>query len=321
MPAAVAIDPVDGIVAAFGSHDVVALTEGAGHGHDQGHAFLVSLLEDPRLVGVVDDIVVEWGNSLYQDVIDRYTSGRDVPFTELRQVWENTTQPHTVWDSPVFAAFFEAVRARNEAFPDGLHLRVLLGDPPVDWDEVSSPRDLALFSRERDAYPADLIRNEVVENGRRALVVYGGLHLIRLPRQRNTPAPDDPDLQYVSQSLVMRLEGMGIRVFNVFGVSIDVAAEIQPTASDWEPVTMTLIDDTILGIAGFQEYFPSADATPMQDQFDALMIYGPRSSMTFSEFPPELCQDERYIEMRTGRMRISDPQEFVRRYCRTGDAD
>lgn len=318
---AVATDPIDGIVAAFNSHDVVALAEGAGHGHEQGHAFLVSLLADGRVVGVVDDIVVEWGNSLYQDVIDRYTGGQDVLYSDLRQVWENTTQPHTVWDSPVFAAFFEAVRAVNEALPEDRHYRVLLGDPPVDWDEVSSPRDLAVFSRERDAYPAELIRSEVVENGRRALVVYGGLHLTRLPRQQNAPAPEDPDLRYVSQTLVMRLEQMGIDVFNVFGVSIDAAEEIQSTASDWDPVTMTLIEGTVLGIAGFQEYFPSTDATPMHDQFDALMIYGPRSSMTFSELPSELCQDDRYIEMRAGRMRMNDSEEFRRRYCGAVDSD
>lgn len=83
---AVPIDPIEGLVEAFASHGVVAIDEGVGHGHEQGHAFLRALVDDPRLAGIVDDIVVEWGNSLFQDVIDKYTSGEEVSFSELRQV-------------------------------------------------------------------------------------------------------------------------------------------------------------------------------------------------------------------------------------------
>jgi hypothetical protein len=311
---AVPIDPIDGLMEAFASHRIVAIDEGVGHGHEQGHAFLRALINDPRLAGLVDDIVVEWGNSLYQDVIDRYTSGREVPHEELRQVWENTTQPHTVWDAPVYREFFRAVRARNATMPEGQRLRVLLGDPPVDWDAVASPRDLAVFSRERDAYPAQLIREQVVNQGRRALVIYGAGHLAKLPRQRNAPVPDDPNLAYASQMLGMRLKSDGIQVFNALGVSIDTVTEVQPTASAWHPVQLTLVRDTILGAAPSQRFIPGADSTPLEEQADALIVYGPRSSVTFGQLTSELCMDGQYVEMRTGRMRV-DPTNFIERYC------
>ena len=166
---AVPVDPVDGIVEAFRSHSVVALTEGIGHGNEQGHAFVVTLLQDPRFSEVADDIVVEWGNALYQDLIDRYTRGDEVPYSELRQVWENTTQPGTVWDRPVYREFFDAVRARKANLPAAEQLRVLLGDPPVDWAQIQVDNaDLEQFGRERDAHPAALIQNEVIAKGRRA---------------------------------------------------------------------------------------------------------------------------------------------------------
>lgn len=130
----------------------------------------------------------------------------------------------------------------------------MLGDPPVDWDRVSSPRDLAVFSRERDAYPARLIREQVLDRGRRALVIYGAGHLAKLPRQRNAPVTDDPNLEYVSQMLVMRLEQDGISVFNALGAPIDKVAEVQPTASAWVPIRMTLVRNTRLGAAPSQRF-------------------------------------------------------------------
>lgn len=42
---------------------------------------------DPIDGKVVNDIVVEFGNSLYQDVMDRYVRGEDVRYSTLRQVW------------------------------------------------------------------------------------------------------------------------------------------------------------------------------------------------------------------------------------------
>lgn len=71
--AAVALDPVDGIIAAFKTHTVVALGEG-DHTNEQGHALRLKLIRDPRLAKVANDIVVEFGNSRYQDAMDQTAS-------------------------------------------------------------------------------------------------------------------------------------------------------------------------------------------------------------------------------------------------------
>jgi hypothetical protein len=98
---AIPVDPIIGIVNAFETHTVVALGEG-NHGNEQGHAFRLELIRDPRFAAVADDIVVEFGNSLYQDVVDRFVNGEDVPYGELSRVWQNTTQAHPVWDRPIY---------------------------------------------------------------------------------------------------------------------------------------------------------------------------------------------------------------------------
>ena len=80
---AVRLDPTSVILDAFATHSVVALGEGA-HGNVLGHAFRLALIRDPRFAAVVNDIVVESGSATYQDVMDRFVRGEDVPESALR---------------------------------------------------------------------------------------------------------------------------------------------------------------------------------------------------------------------------------------------
>jgi len=64
---------IDAILHAFDSAWVVAI--GENHGHAELHELLLAFLEDPRTPELVDDIAVEWGNALYQPIVDRYVRG------------------------------------------------------------------------------------------------------------------------------------------------------------------------------------------------------------------------------------------------------
>jgi hypothetical protein len=71
------------------------------HGNEQGYVLRLSLIRDPRFAETVNDIVVESGNALYQDVVDRFVRGEAVSEMSLRRVWQNTMQPFTTFDSPI----------------------------------------------------------------------------------------------------------------------------------------------------------------------------------------------------------------------------
>ena len=94
------LDPIAAILDAFRSHSVIALGEGL-HGNEQSHAFRLSLIRDPRFADTVNDIVVEPGSAGYQEVMDRFVRGEEVPYDSLRQAWRNTTMPNPVWDRPI----------------------------------------------------------------------------------------------------------------------------------------------------------------------------------------------------------------------------
>jgi len=94
-------DAIAAIIDAFQSHPVVALGEGP-HGNEQGHAFRLALLRDPRFVETVNDIVVEFGTGRYQGLMDRFVNGADVPENELRHVWQDTTAMTSAWERPIY---------------------------------------------------------------------------------------------------------------------------------------------------------------------------------------------------------------------------
>jgi hypothetical protein len=306
---AVPVEPVGAIVDAFRSHQLVALAD--PHGNVQINAVRLSLIRDSRFAATVNDIVVEFGNARYQERMDRFVSGEDVAQDALREAWQNTTIPNIGWDRPIYEEFFRAVRTVNASLPPARRLRVLLGDPPIDWSTVRTTDDLMKWMNDRDTYPADLIRREVLAKQRRALLIYGGGHFPRI----------DPG------TLVSLVEKAGnTRVFTVWTDTDTDLPALQANAATWAAPSLVLLRDTLLGTAPFTTIFPvrgdQLRAMRIEDQFDAWLYLGPRSSLKTSPLAPARCLDAAYMDMRTSRMKLipgppgaPDPGEQLKRYC------
>ena len=171
------------VVAALESKWIVAI--GENHGHVELHKLLRDLLTDTEVKSVVDDIVVEFGNPLYQGAVDRFVSGGPVRYDSVRFAWRNTVvSPNTVWDSPVYEQFFQHIRQLNLRRDDGRQYRIVLAGSPVDWTKVTTMDDLRPFF-DRSMAMATMIEREVLRQGRRALFIAGGAHLTRRNMVRN----------------------------------------------------------------------------------------------------------------------------------------
>jgi hypothetical protein len=290
---AIPAEPIAAILEAFRSHRIVALGEGS-HGNEQGHLFRLSLIRDARFAAAVNDIVVEFGSARYQDLLDRFVRGQDVDTDTLRHAWEDTTQPHGVWDPPIYEEFFRAVRAVNATLLAERKLRVLLGDPPVDWSTVRNSEDLRKWG-DRDPHAAEVIRREVLAKQRRALVIYGDAHL-------------RGDL-----SLVKLVENTTST--DVFTVVTNTTADLtilQQDVASWPVPSLTMLRGTVLGAPGrsfYQDKIPSetTSALRLEDHFDALLYLGSPSAITISEVPPTRCSNAGYFKMRMQRMGVLPP--------------
>ena len=132
--AAVPLEPVAAIVDAFRTHSVVAVT--AGHGEARGYAFAQLLIHDPRLIAAINDIVIEEGSARYQDVADRFRARRE---RADRSAASRVARYHAAGArlrSPVGRILHQAMRAVNASLPSARRVRVLLGDPPIEWEHV-----------------------------------------------------------------------------------------------------------------------------------------------------------------------------------------
>ena len=169
-------DPVQGIVNLFGTYRIVML--GEIHECRQEYALLSRLVADPAFPERVNDIVVEFGNARYQPLVDRYTAGENVPFEEVQKAWRDTVGALGPV-SPLYGEFYRTVRAVNHKLPKSKKLRIVLGDPPIDWEQVRSREDVGLYLPFRDEFYAGVVRYEVLARRHRALLIMGEGHFRR----------------------------------------------------------------------------------------------------------------------------------------------
>lgn len=141
------VNAVDGLLAAFQTHSIVAI--GEQHGIRELGDLYQELLRNPRFSEIVDAVVLEYGNALYQDLIDRYMNGVDVPFEELRQVWSDAIAKIPGGTEVMYLQLFTTLRAINMTLPEGERIRVLLGDPPVDWSAIETREDALPYQLSR----------------------------------------------------------------------------------------------------------------------------------------------------------------------------
>jgi len=154
------------LISAFDQADIVAL--GEAHDRKVDSDLRITLVRNPDFAKKVRVIVVEFGSTTEQATLDRYTRGETVSAAQLARVWKTTTQAaNGVWDDPVYAEFFAAVRDVNAKLPADARIRVLGGDP--------GPGD----TRTRDGAAVAILREQVLEKHAKALVVYGAAHFYR----------------------------------------------------------------------------------------------------------------------------------------------
>jgi hypothetical protein len=291
---AIRLDPVPAIVDAFKTHELVALGEGA-HGNTAGYAFRLALIRDPRFTAVVNDIVVESGSARYQNDVDAFVRGEAISEDVIREALENSAVATPVWDRPIFLEFFRAVRALNHGLTAGRRLRVLMGDPPIDWEAIKTPSDYRPWLMQRDSYPAGVIQREVLARGRRALVIYGDGHL-----QARSERP--------GKSMLAILEAGGARVFAITSTFADMTP-FQPDTASWPAPSLALLKGTRLGVIPYETLFGPAPPVDffkvhpnVEDHFDAVLSLGPPAAMKQAPSAYPRCAEPEYIERRVARM-------------------
>jgi hypothetical protein len=293
---------VPAILGAFDKYEVVAMPQ--GHGMQDLNNFIFSLIRTPTFSEKVNDIEVEFGNSLYQPMLDRYISGEDVPFTEVQKVWRKDGQP-APGASAFVEQFFPLVRAINQKLPPGRRLRVLAGDSPVDWDQIKSPEDVIRLVH-RDASIASVMEKEVLSKHRKALMLFGTFHLMHGVGGSAVSIyeKDYPNLTFV------------ISDFGFFDTDLPTLSS--GTLASWPIPSLARAKGTWLGALDLGHFlpppttinkddcsvhneFPKNLQKPMEDLVDAFLYLGPQDLRLREKLPADIALDVTYrMELQKG---------------------
>jgi hypothetical protein len=271
-----ATEAVSGILAQFNQYRVVML--GEMHESIQEHAFLNKLVSTPDFPAHVNDVVVEVCNSLYQEVMDRYIAGEDVPLDQLRPSWENVVgAPGGVAVAP-YHGLFATIRSLNQKLPKARRLRVLCGDPPIDWSRVETRDDIAPFLPFRDEHYAGVVRYSVLALRRKALLIMGSGHFQR--REGKPGAIEQQMIQAFARPYVI-LPGS-----NIVGTYDDLDVRFDQQPAPW----LLAIKGSWLGdlprwqelpLIGYPATAPLKTKTGTWEQTaDAYLYLGPRDKLT-----------------------------------------
>jgi hypothetical protein len=292
------VPAVPAILADFDKYEVVGMSE--AHGMKDVDDFILTLIRNPAFSEKVNDVVVECANSLYQSILDRYVAGADVPFNEARKVWRNTTQPMCGM-SGFFEQLFPLVRAINQKLSPGKRLRVLAGDPPIDWGQVKGSQDIAKFS-DRDASIASVMEKEVLSKHRKALMLFGIFHLMHGGGVGRGNAvtiyeKDYPNVTFVISDLgdfatnLPRLSSGPfatwsapslVRARGTWLGGLDLAHFYPPTI--WTDKNCNVHDE-----------FPENEQKSMADLVDAFLYLGPQDLRLTEPIPADIALDVDYM--------------------------
>ncbi len=281
-------------LAAFARYEVVGLGI-LSYSNQDFDDFILALLRNPALPGKVNDIVVECGNALYQPVLDRYIAGEELPLAEVRQVWRNTTQPFC-GVSAFYDELFPLVRRINRTLPPERRLRVLAGDPPLDWSKVERREDLLPFL-ERDSSIASVMEKEVLAKHRRALMIFGLLHLMHGGGAVGMyEARGFPNVTFV------------VMAHNGFGNDTPLSKyndALERRLASWRVPSLVSLKGTWLDDLGFRYLFPDVrGADRVSDRVDGYLYLGPRDVLLNERIQAAVILDTAYMAELSRRAEI-----------------
>jgi hypothetical protein len=286
-------DATRAMIRLLGHHDIVLF--GEMHSSKQEYEWLCKLVKTPGFADHVDDIVVEFGNALYQKRVDRYVAGEDVPFDQVQKAWRNMIASTTPV-SPVYGWFYRSVREANLQSTSKHRIRLLMGSPPGDWDKIETAQDLASYEAQREQWYLRVVKDEVLARHHRALLIMGAMHFLRgsdqalqdeMLEQRHKPVPPVDRGRLAPGYIERELRAAGADPYlAVMGTDVvDGRGDVDSRIESWPTPALIPLHGNWLGEMPAQPIITGghAPATPLTlaDQTDAIIYIAPCSTLKF----------------------------------------
>lgn len=280
------------VLHAFETHDVVML--GEIHWNKQEYQWLQSLVANPEFADRVDDVVMEFGNSLYQKSVDGYIAGEAVPIEKVQRAWRNTLGLGD--PPPIYGDLYRAIRETNMRRRGKHQMRVVCGDPYIDWEKVKTNEDVGPFLGNRDHWYAQVVKDEVLAKHHRAFLIAGSAHFLRVEGTGYI----EPELRRAGAKTFLILAGTN---------ATKNYDDLDHGFDSWPAPSIALVSGNWVGelpaipvISGGTEGAESS--SKLKDAADALLYLGPRDSLISVEARREEVDGTPYGKELLRRMKI-----------------
>lgn len=299
-------DAATAILNAFGHYDIVGMT--AAHNNEKQDQFVLALVRTPGLASRVNDIVVECGNSRYQALIDRYIAGGDVPLEDVRRAWRESSVLMCAL-SGFNEQLLPVIRAINAGLPVARRLRVLLGEPAVDWI-AANPSSARSVAANRNPFLTSILTTEVLAKGRKALVLVGTGHLFH--DDGHGTAVSAYEKTYPRRTYVITTHD-GFAAF----IDLERGHQLEARMKAWPIPSIVALKDSWLAdldLPYFLWPFTKRIAgMSITDLVDAYLYLGPGGSLTYEETPASVLNDAAYLAELSRRFGPNDVDSLRRR--------
>lgn len=168
---------VEDVLAVWKSADVVCL--GEAHGREYDSELRIALVRHPAFARTVRTIVIEWGNPVHQDLLDRFIlDGAEMTREELAPIWRDASAAEA-WESPVYEDFLRVVREVNRGLAAEKRVRVIAGDRKIDWSKITRAEQLVAVVHRGHAI-GDIIAEQLLNGHAKVLAIYGAGHCAKV---------------------------------------------------------------------------------------------------------------------------------------------
>ena len=286
-------DGVEAVLGLFSEYRLVAIAE--SHGLSEQEAFVRRLVRDPRFARRVGTVVLESGNARFQHTVDRYVNGGPVQPRELSRAWRDHFGSLGMVSGPL--RLLQTIRRANASLPADQRIHVLLADPPIRWNTIRSRRQLASFTRawDRERFYANVVLDEVLAKGRKALLIAGGFHFNRV----NAPGA------WTAGSLIERHRSGGL-----FVIAPHLDREIDSGLDAWPRFSLARVHGTWLGRRALDPVPWRAQPLRAEETYDGYLYLGPVADLSLTLDSPLVWRDDALFEEFLRRRRLAFGPHF-----------
>jgi hypothetical protein len=288
---------IEYIVQAFNNYNIIGLGEGEHHLKDS-HIFFHKMLDNKKIQEIIDVIIVEFANVAYQDILDKYIFGEEVDIKELRKIWRESTQSiGRFGEALIYFELLKKIRDVNAALPKNKKIRVVGGDPFIDWQSIKTREDYLKIIAARDTLPAELAIDYGIKQSKKVLLIYSEFHFVKINDKRFHSE------HHTITTVVNSKYPGAMKVIAIFNPS---ALHIEALTKNLPLYSIIDLESSEFGNLPAENYFKNIqsgneailfEGYKIKNLFDVFLYIGPSESWKRVDFPKAVFSDNEWSEL------------------------